>query len=311
MIVIQYDCHVNGPGLPAALLSPGTQPEAGPHAPTRGIAGTRLPPIYDMLGVSSPAHRIHAVRHQMNKLPLKSVSIIEALANSLRDRILIGELTPDMPLPELQLANQYGVARPTIRAAIQQLVLTGLLRREANRTAFVPRLSSDEIRDLYGVRTLLELEVVRRLTSQRLRPPLAEAALGRLEQFGSHAKWNEVVNADLDFHLALVEAGGSRQIAHLYRILRDEIRLCLAQLRPAYDSVARLAREHRELLVTIGLGDADAAAELMRRHLDQAVSDLTGPPGRPEKARPRRTPADARAKGPRRRALGSGGRTHP
>ena len=66
----------------------------------------------------------------------------------------------------------------------------------------------------------------------------------RLEHFGNDAKWSEVVNADLDFHVALVEAGGSRHIAHLYGLLGDEIRLCLAQLRPAYDSVAKLAREH-------------------------------------------------------------------
>ncbi len=247
----------------------------------------------------------------MNKLPLKSVSVIEALAKSLRDRVLSGELTPDTPLPELQLASQYGVARPTIRAAIQQLTLTGLLRREANRSAFVPRLSDEEIRDLYGVRSVLELEVVRRITERRLRPPLAEAALRRLEQFGRHAKWNEVVDADLDFHLALVEAGGSRHIAHLYGILGDEIRLCLAQLRPAYDSVARLAREHRELLAAIKHGEVRAAVELMRQHLDQAVGDLTGQPARPAAPRARRTKLGAHAGDrPRARASRNDRRSH-
>jgi DNA-binding GntR family transcriptional regulator len=211
----------------------------------------------------------------MNKLQIKSVSVIEALAKSLRDRVLRGELTPDTPLPELQLANQYGVARPTIRAAIQQLTLTGLLRREANRSAFVPRLSDDEIRDLYGVRAVLELEVVRRITEQHLRPAQAEAALRRLEQFGDDANWNEVVDADIDFHVALVEASGSRHISHLYGLLGDEIRLCVAQLRPAYDSVAKLAGEHRELLAAIEQGDVDAAVGLMREHLDKAVGDLT------------------------------------
>ena len=213
----------------------------------------------------------------MSKLQIKSVSVIEALAKSLRDRILSGELAPDTPLPEVQLANQYGLARPTIRAAIQQLTLSGLLRREANRSAFVPRLSEEEIRDLYGVRTMLELEVVRRLTERRACPTLADAALRRLEHFGDQAKWNEVVDADLDFHLALVEASGSRQIAHLYDLLSDEIRLCLAQLRPAYDSVSRLAREHRELLVAIEHGEVKAAVALMREHLDQAVGALTTP----------------------------------
>jgi DNA-binding GntR family transcriptional regulator len=213
----------------------------------------------------------------MTKLQIKSVSVIEALAKSLRDRILSGELAPDTPLPELQLATQYGLARPTIRAAIQQLTLTGLLRREANRSAFVPRLSEEDIRDLYGVRTMLELEVVRRLTERHARPALADAALRRLEHFGDQAKWNEVVDADLDFHLALVEASGSRHIAHLYDLLSDEIRLCLAQLRPAYESVSRLAREHRELLAAIEHGEVKAAVGLMREHLDQAVGALTAP----------------------------------
>src|SRR5204862_1771892 len=112
---------------------------------------------------------------------------------------------------------------------------------------------------------------------RRLRPPLAEAALRRLEQFGDDAKWNEVVDADIDFHVALVEATGSRHIARLYGLLGDEIRLCVAQLRPAYDSVAKLAREHRELLATIEEGDVKTAVGLMRHHLEQAVRDLTSP----------------------------------
>jgi len=241
----------------------------------------------------------------MTKLPLKSVSVIEALAKSLRDRVLSGELQPETPLPELQLANQYDVARPTIRAAIQQLTLTGLLRRQANRSAFVPRLSAEEIRDLYGVRQLLEREVVRQITERRLRPSLAEAALRRLEHFGNEAKWNEVVDADLDFHVALVDASGSRHIAHLYGLLGDEIRLCLAQLRPAYDSVAKLAREHRELLATIEEGDVKTAVGLMQHHLEQAVRDLTTPSAAPVAHGRRRARERASMASPRngRRAL--------
>ena len=219
----------------------------------------------------------------MNRLPLKSVSVIEALAESLRDRALSGDLAPGTPLPEVQLAQQYGVARPTIRAAIQQLALTGLLRREANRSAFVPRLSDDEIRDLYCVRTLLEIEVVRRVTERRFRPPRAEGALLRLEQFGQQVSWSDVVEADLEFHLALVEAADSPHIARLYAMLADQIRLCLAQLRPVYESVKGLAREHRELLAAIESGDVAHATSYMQQHLGQAVNDLThpGPSGRP------------------------------
>ncbi len=61
-----------------------------------------------------------------------------ALVDALREQILAGELEPGARLPEEALASRFGVARPTARAAVQMLVFAVLLRRERNRTAFVP-----------------------------------------------------------------------------------------------------------------------------------------------------------------------------
>src|SRR3954469_22699884 len=100
-----------------------------------------------------------------DSLKIARVSVIDALAASLRERVLSGALLPGKPLPEAELAAQYGVARPTIRAAIQQLTLTGLLVREANRSAYVPRLTPDQVRDLFAVRMLIEIEAIRTVSS--------------------------------------------------------------------------------------------------------------------------------------------------
>jgi DNA-binding GntR family transcriptional regulator len=206
---------------------------------------------------------------------IKPVSVIDALAASLRERILNGELAPDTPLPEGELATQYNLARPTIRAGIQQLTLTGLLRREANRSAYVPKLTSDQIADLFFARTLIETEAARLVTARRDRPAAAEQALARLEHFSKDAKWSDVVEADLDFHRALISATGSPRLLRLFELLEDEIRLSIAQLKPAYDSPASLAREHRDLLTAIESGDADASVKLLKQHLEQAIGDLT------------------------------------
>lgn len=211
----------------------------------------------------------------MERLTIRPVSVIDALATSLRERILSGEIAPATPLPEAELATQYNVARPTIRAVIQQLVLTGLLHREANRSAFVPRLDAYNIADLFFVRTLVESEAVRVVTSRRHRPEPAERAVQRLEAFGASAKWSEVVEADLAFHRALVTATNSRRLLRVFALLEDEIRLSIAQLKPAYESTVALAREHRELLTAIEDGDQKAAVALLRQHLDQAIADLT------------------------------------
>jgi DNA-binding GntR family transcriptional regulator len=58
--------------------------------------------------------------------------------------------------------------------------------------------------------------------------------------------------------------------------LQTEIRLALAQLRPAYPDASVLAAEHRALLQAIIARDAERAPALMREHLDRAVADLTG-----------------------------------
>ena len=201
--------------------------------------------------------------------------MIDALAASLRERVLSGDLLAGKPLPEADLAAQYGVARPTIRAAIQQLTLTGLLVREANRSAYVPSLTRDQVRDLFAVRTLIEVEAIRSVVNNRLPIRDAEQAVTRLGMFPPDAKWSDVVMCDLEFHRAIVTATGSSRLLRLFTLLEDEIRLSIAQLRPSYESHRALYEEHRQLLSVIQSGDAERAARLLRQHLELASNDLS------------------------------------
>jgi DNA-binding GntR family transcriptional regulator len=208
--------------------------------------------------------------------PLEVVSTLDALSASLRRRLLDGELAPGTALGEVDLASEYGVARPTARAAIQALVAEGLLRREPNRSARVPELTADDVRDLFYVREPLELQVVATLVERHERPPAAEEAVRRLERLPRRAPWDEVVEADMDFHMALVEAAGSPRLERVYASLQSEIRLCMVQLKPVYDDVTKVAAEHRDLLELIANGPKRAALKMMAEHLAIAVRDLTG-----------------------------------
>jgi DNA-binding GntR family transcriptional regulator len=206
---------------------------------------------------------------------LKRISTVEALVNDLSDRILNGELEPGTPLREIQLAEEYGVGRHTVRAALQHLAQEGLLRHEPNHGARVPNLTIRDVQDLFWLRGVLEKGIVRYLTEQRIVPPEAERALVEYEALPQDVPWEAVVEADMKVHRALVSAADNSRLDRVYRSLSAEIRLCIARIRPFYSSPSKLALEHREILDAISSGHVERAVAVMQAHLQHAVAALT------------------------------------
>lgn len=209
---------------------------------------------------------------------LHRVSAVDALVEELRRQILAGELPPGTVLPEIELAQRFHVARPTVRSAVQELVDRGVLRREAGRSARVPVLGEDDVRDVYFAREAIELRAIEFTTTAQdlaaLLEPVAEALAG-MEQVPADAAWSEMAEADLAFHSALVRATGSERLVRMFEDVLEEVRLCLAQLEARYPQRDELVAEHRGILEAIRAGDPDVARRQMLSHLDSAVRDLT------------------------------------
>lgn len=203
---------------------------------------------------------------------LRPVSTTDALLGALRESILAGELAPGARLPEEAVATRFGVARPTARAALQTLTFEGLLRREPNRTAYVPKLTADDIHDLFLVRIAIELEAIRILVERGVRPSAAEEALERLESGDAERTWSEVVDDALAFHRGLIEAVGSPRLARAFTALEAEWALCFAQVKQTRGGLpAKRNVEHREIFEAIVERDAERASGLMREHLEGGV----------------------------------------
>ncbi|MCF6469334.1 GntR family transcriptional regulator [Nonomuraea sp. MG754425] len=198
-------------------------------------------------------------------LPLRPVSTVGALADALRGRVLSGEIAPGTALPEQEIAASYGVARPTVREALASLVHEGLLRRERNRSAYVPEVTLSDLEDLMYVRRPLEDLMARAVTGRAV--PGAEAALHRLAALPADAPWSETVAEHMALHQALIEAVGSPRLERLYGVLAAETRLGLVRLREVYKDRDVLVSEHRELLDAIANGPEEAARAAVEAHL--------------------------------------------
>ncbi|MDR8407492.1 GntR family transcriptional regulator [Nonomuraea sp. 3-1Str] len=197
--------------------------------------------------------------------PLRPVSAVDALAGELRRRVLSGEVAPGTPLPEQEIAATYGVARPTVREALATLVHEGLLRRERNRSAYVPEVTPADLDDLMYVRRPLEDLMATAVAGRRV--PEADAALARLEALPAEAPWSDTVAEHMALHGALIVAVGSPRLERLYGALAAETRLGLVRLREVYEDREVLVREHRELLDTIADGPVEAARAAVAAHL--------------------------------------------
>jgi DNA-binding GntR family transcriptional regulator len=206
---------------------------------------------------------------------LNTVSTVDAAANVLRQLILDGELEPGSRLREAEFAERLGIARHSFRAATQVLISEGMLRREPHRGVQVTVLGAADILDTFRLRTALETEAVRILVAEGRVPTTAREAVEELSAVPDNAPWRDVVEPDMKFHRAIIDAAQSPRLSRAYDGVQAEIQLCMVQLRPHYERPSQVADEHTELLAAIVDGDAERADELFRSHLSEAVQNLS------------------------------------
>ena len=203
-------------------------------------------------------------------------SVIDAVADDLRNQVLDRVFAPDSPLTEADVAARYDIARATAKAAIERLVSEKVLVRKNHKTARVVSLGPDDVRDIYRTRTYLESEVLRRLAARREVPEEARLANEEIDTLWRAGEW-DIVEPDMRFHTSLIDALGSPRTSSVYSSLAFEVRLCMAQLQGSQRlSPAIIVAEHAKLLTLIGEGDVEGAAKMLDEHLGRARELLAG-----------------------------------
>jgi len=203
------------------------------------------------------------------------IGVVDAVTRQLRTRILAGELAAGTLVTEAKVSAMFAVARPSAKAAIEQLVGSGMLTRTAHRSARVVQITAEMVRDVYRTRVRLESAALRELAASGSVPEAAVMANAELLAMPSGPD-AATVDPDMRFHASLIDAIGSERTSRMYGSLIDEVRLCMAQVQGRRLLAAEvISEQHAAILDAVRLRDGSRAAELLTAHLASAERRLT------------------------------------
>jgi DNA-binding GntR family transcriptional regulator len=207
--------------------------------------------------------------------PLDVLTTVEAVEKDLERRIFAGEFMPGERLTELQLSTEYGVARNSVRTAIDGLVKRRLLSKEPNRGVSLPTLTEDDVDSIFQVREFIEVPAFRAAAEARLVPKEARDAQRRFERMTLRTPQRDLMENDITFHAAIVDLLRNERISSVYRSVRMED-LLFRSYRPVRwtNPSGKWEEHHGALLEVLESGSPDAAEQAIRQHLASSRKSL-------------------------------------
>ena len=194
----------------------------------------------------------------------------QRLAAALRDRIFAGEFQAGSALREEELAAQFHVSRHAIREALRMLVADGIAEYSSFKGVRVPRVSAQDVREIYAARRVVECSAVER------NGQVADVgAFNSIHQDFVEAiaagDWQMAFDADVAFHSAFVGLGGSTRLVDCHRELMQGLRLAHL-VAPAFriDGLKQSVREHLAVMDALAANQPRHAAKLLEQHLDSS-----------------------------------------
>lgn len=211
------------------------------------------------------------------QLRIHRSSTAEQAADLLRNHILGGQIPAGEPLREMHLAEAVGVSRNTMREALRILGREGIITQDRHHIATVAEIHLQDVSQIFAVRRLLEtgaIEMVRGLE----RPPDLSAlrrACDRLGLFRATDPWLSVIEADRDFHVALVALAANPRLEAVYGRLESEIRMCLALTTRVHIGIEQITIEHETILAHLEARDYETAAMFLGETMDRAFERVS------------------------------------
>jgi DNA-binding GntR family transcriptional regulator len=180
-----------------------------------------------------------------------------------------------------RLAKEYHVSLSPVREALIQLEAEGLLTLVRHHGYAVNSLSIEDIRQMYDLRALIEVELLRHAVPRLTAADIASATqiheeMTKIYERGTQTTaWTKL---NWDFHTTLYRPAQKRQLFGVVENVRQNIVRYVHMQRKLRSSanLDHTIKDHGEILAYCASRKTNEAAEVLRRHVIQARDDLVG-----------------------------------
>ena len=207
--------------------------------------------------------------------PIQKSTLTQQIAEQLKDQILEGKIFSGDRLWAQDLADDLGVSVVPVKEALLLLQGEGLITITPRRSSVVKRFTITEMKDLYDLRRMFEIEALRQIV---LADELTNAFVDALEQCNEKIKRNRSKGAvalefDRKFHDTLIGACGNRMLIDLYGRLNTQahiIRYATWKFGPRAEINYR---EHAAIIEALRAGNINSAERAITNHLTSMLKN--------------------------------------
>ena len=193
-------------------------------------------------------------------------SLKQVVYEDLKQLIVSCEILPGEHVTEEVLCERLKASRTPVRDAVSRLEQEQLLTIHPKKGIFVNTVSLANVSELFEARLRIEPYAVRHYANRIPDGVYADCAAW----FSApHPRGEEQYRRDDAFHRIFIDAAHNRYLSMFYNTVKDQV-MRYRVLTAREDRLLETGREHCEVATQCLRGNWQAAAEAMRRHIENS-----------------------------------------
>jgi DNA-binding GntR family transcriptional regulator len=204
--------------------------------------------------------------------PVDARTLRQSVTEAIRQVILQGDLLPGAQINQAQIAERLGVSRGPVREALGQLEEEGLIKNVPYKGTYVTEITGEYIRELYGIRRVIEVFAVEQACVRATGADLADLE-SVLEGMYIAAEARDLVRMgtlDIQFHYAIIRSARHSMLLQIWKSIEMGVRRCLALRHRFYGDPADVIGTHPDIVRALSDRDPQRTAAILGLHIADA-----------------------------------------